>query len=156
MLEIAIPGFKELQLHYLILDYNGTLACHGQLLSGVKDKLEGLARYLEIHVLTADTFGTVQERAAQLPARLIVIPPGDQAAAKRDHVHRLGCEHAVAMGNGRNDRLMLQAAALGICVLQGDGSAVEALMAADVVAPGILAALDLLLVPESLKATLCS
>jgi hypothetical protein len=33
---------------------------------------------------------------------------------------------------------------------------VEALMAADVVAPGILAALDLLLVPDSLTATLRS
>jgi soluble P-type ATPase len=156
MLDIAVPGFKELRLEYLILDYNGTIACHGQLLAGVREKLEALAPHLEIHLLTADTFGTVKDQVARLPARLIVIPPGDQAQAKRDHVRGLGCERTVALGNGRNDRLMLQEAVVGICVLLGEGSAVEALMAADVVAPGILAALDLLLVPDSLKATLRS
>ena len=156
MLNIAIPGFKDLQLKYLILDYNGTLAFQGKLLAGVRDKLEALAQQLEIHILTADTFGTVQDQVAQLPVRLSVIPPGDQAQAKREYVARLGCEQAVTMGNGRNDRLMLQAAALGIAVLEAEGGAMEALTAADVVAPGILAALDLLLVPASLKATLRS
>ena len=156
MLNIAIPGFKDLQLKYLILDYNGTMAFRGELLAGVREKLEALAQDLEIHILTADTFGTVKDQVAQLPARLSVIAPGDQARAKLDYVARLGCEQAVTMGNGRNDRLMLQAAALGIAVLEAEGGAKEALLAADVVAPDILAALDLLLVPASLKATLRS
>ena len=62
----------------------------------------------------------------------------------------------MAVGNGRNDRLMLKEAALGIAVLQAEGAAAEALLAADVVAPDILAALDLLLAPEGLIATLRS
>jgi soluble P-type ATPase len=156
MIEIAIPGFKELRLEYLVLDYNGTIAGQGELLAGVQEKLEVLAQDLEIHILTADTFGTVKDQVAQLPVRLSVIPPGDQALAKRAYVGRLGCEHAVTIGNGRNDRLMLQEAALGIAVLEVEGCAVEALRAADVVAPGILAALDLLLLPAGLKATLRS
>jgi soluble P-type ATPase len=156
MLEVAIPGFKELRLEHLILDYNGTIACQGELLAGVREKLEALAQHLEIHILTADTFGTVKDQVAQLPARFSVIPPGDRAQAKRDYIERLGSAHTVAMGNGRNDRLMLQASALGIAILEGEGAAVQALMAADVVTPGILAALDLLLVPASLKATLRS
>jgi len=156
MIDLAIPGFKELRIEYLILDYNGTIACHGKLLAGVKERLEVLARRLEIHIITADTFGTVKDQVDHLPARLVVIPPEDQAQAKRDHVRRLGCERTVAMGNGRNDRLMLQEAVLGICVLLDEGSAVAALTAADMVAPGILAALDLLLTPAGLKATLRS
>jgi soluble P-type ATPase len=156
MVAVAIPGFKDLQLKYLILDYNGTLACQGELLAGVREKLEALAPKLEIHILTADTFGTAKGQVAQLPVRLSVIGLGDQAQAKREYVGRLGCEHAVAIGNGRNDRVMLQDAALGIAVLEGEGAAVEALTAADVVAPGILAALDLLLAPDCLKATLRS
>jgi soluble P-type ATPase len=156
MIDIAIPGFKDLRLKYLILDYNGTIAEHGKLLPGVKEKLEALAQNLEIHILTADTFGTVKGQVAQLPARLSLIPPGDQAQAKREYVGRLGSEHAVTMGNGRNDRLMLQEAALGIAVLEGEGGAIQALTAADLIAPGILAALDLLLVPDSLRATLRS
>ena len=71
-------------------------------------------------------------------------------------MRRLGGDNAVAVGNGRNDRLMLQEAALGIAVLQAEGAAVEALLAADLVAPDILAALDLLLVPGALTATLRS
>ena len=41
-------------------------------------------------------------------------------------------------------------------MLQSEGAAVEALLAADLVAPDILAALDLLLIPAALTATLRS
>jgi soluble P-type ATPase len=156
MIGINIPGFKELRLRHLVLDYNGTLAAHGRLIPGVPEKLAILSPRLAIHILTADTFGTVREQVSSLPAHLIVIPPGDQAQAKCDYVRQLGAELTVAVGNGRNDRLMLQEAALGITVLQAEGAAVEALMAADVVAPDILAALDLLLAPDGLIATLRS
>jgi soluble P-type ATPase len=156
MIGIKIPGFKELRLSHLVLDYNGTIAGHGRLIEGVPEKLAILAPRLMIHILTADTFGTVREQVAHLPADLIVIPQGDQAHAKSEYVRRLGREQVVAVGNGRNDRLMLQEAALGIALVQAEGGAVEALLAADVVAPGILEALDLLLIPAGLTATLRS
>ena len=156
MIGINIPGFNELRLTHLVLDYNGTIAAHGRLIPGVPEKLAVLAPRLAIHILTADTFGTVREQVSPLPARLIVIPPGDQARAKEEYVRQLGADLTVAVGNGRNDRLMLKEAALGIALLQAEGAAVEALMAADVVAPDILAALDLLLAPDGLIATLRS
>jgi soluble P-type ATPase len=34
MIEIDISGYKTLQLKHLVLDYNGTLACDGQLIDG--------------------------------------------------------------------------------------------------------------------------
>jgi soluble P-type ATPase len=49
---------------------------------------------------------------------------------------------------------MLQAAVLGIVVLQEEGAAITAWQAADIVVPNILAALDLLLEPERLIATI--
>jgi soluble P-type ATPase len=156
MISINIPGFKELRLSHLVLDYNGTIAVHGRLIPGVPEKLKVLAPRLTIHILTADTFGTVKEQVSPLPAHLIVISPGDQAQAKCDFVRQLGAELTVAAGNGRNDRLMLKEAALGIALLQAEGAAVEALLAADVVAPDIFAALDLLLAPSGLIATLRS
>jgi P-type E1-E2 ATPase len=156
MINIAIPGFKELELKHLVLDYNGTIAYQGKLLAGVGERLSALASHLEIHILTADTFGTVGEQVAQLPVHLSIIPPGDQARAKQEYVERLGAAQTAAIGNGRNDRLMLKAAVLGIAVLEGEGAAVAALTAAEVATPGILAALDLLLVPNCLKATLRS
>ena len=75
---------------------------------------------------------------------------------KLKYVEQLGPDVTVSIGNGRNDRLMLEAAALGIAVVQEEGAAVQAVTAAVVVAPNILAALDLLLHPLRLVATLRS
>jgi soluble P-type ATPase len=156
MITIHVPGYRELRLSHLVLDYNGTIACHGGLIPGVGARLAALAAHLAIYIVTADTFGTVQGQVARLPAELVIIPAGDQAEAKQALVQRLGADQTVAVGNGRNDRLMLRDAALGIAVLQTEGVAVETLLAAAVAVPDILAALDLLLVPESLQASLRS
>jgi soluble P-type ATPase len=59
----------------------------------------------------------------------------------------------VAIGNGRNDRKMLEAA-LGIALVQVEGGAVATLVSADVLALNILDALDLLRNPKRLVATL--
>jgi soluble P-type ATPase len=156
MLELEIPGFKDLRLTHLVLDYNGTLACDGRPLEGVQERLTTLADRLDILILTADTFGTVQGQVAGWPCRVEVIPQGEEAEAKLRWVRDLGAGQTVAVGNGRNDQLMLREAALGIIVVQTEGTAVEALVAADLAVPGILEALDLLLFPRRLKATLRS
>jgi len=48
----------------------------------------------------------------------------------------------------------LRAAALGICVLGAEGAAGAAVLAADIVVPDPLTALDLLLHPDRVVATL--
>jgi soluble P-type ATPase len=154
MLAINIPGAQPLRLAHLILDFNGTIACDGAIFQGVPERLEILAKHLKIHILTADTFGSVKTQVDGLPVQLAVIPPDDQAQIKADYLDHLGPANSVAIGNGRNDALMLKQAALGIAVMQTEGMAREALLAADVVTPGIFEALDLLLFPDRLKATL--
>ncbi len=57
MLEITIPGGNELRLEHLLLDVNGTLTDRGQLIDGVATRLKRLSENLELHLLTADTFG---------------------------------------------------------------------------------------------------
>lgn len=157
MLEIQIPGLKRpLHLSHLVLDYNGTIACDGDLIAGVRDRLEKLSAHLEVHILTADTFGSVREALAGIPCRISIIPRKEQARAKLSYVERLGLDCSVCVGNGRNDRLMLKEAALGIAVMQAEGAAVEAILGADVVITDILDALDLLLHPLRLTATLRS
>lgn len=156
VLAIDIPGYKELRLAYLVLDYNGTLACDGELIDGVAERLVRLSGSLEIHVVTADTFGKVESRMKDLPCRVTVLPKESQDQGKLDYVKTLGIESTVCMGNGRNDRLMLREAALGIAVIEGEGSAAAAMAAADVVCNGILPALDLLGNPLRLTATLRS
>jgi soluble P-type ATPase len=156
MLKISIPGYKELQLEYLVLDYNGTLACDGELLEGVGELLEKLAEDLEIHVVTADTFGKVQSRMGGFRAKVVILPVEGQDVGKRQYVEELGADRVVAVGNGRNDRMMLEASALGIAVVEGEGASAQTLTAADVVAPGIRPALELLTNPLRLTATLRS
>jgi P-type E1-E2 ATPase len=156
MIEITIPGYRKLQLAHLVLDYNGTLACDGQLLPGVAERLNTLSEQVKIHVLTADTFGSVESALSEVAGELSILAPENQDVGKLKYVEQLGPEETVCIGNGRNDRLMLKKAALGIAVLEGEGTAVETMMAADVLAPNILAALDLLLQPLRLVATLRS
>ncbi len=156
MFNVDIPGYKALQLEYLLLDYNGTLAYDGELLSGVASRLQQLSPQLKIHVLTADTFGSVREALVEVPADISVLAKDSQDVAKLRYVLKLGPEKTVAIGNGRNDRLMLQTAALGIAVCQAEGTAVQTLLAADVVIPDIQAALGLLIHPLRLMATLRS
>jgi soluble P-type ATPase len=154
MIEISIPDFGDLHLEHLVLDYNGTLAVDGRILFGVRERLERLANQLTIHVITADTFGKAADYLAGIPCQLDILPPGRQDEAKREFVRELGVEKCVCVGNGRNDRLMLQEAALGIAVLQEEGAAAVTLIAADVVAPDIQSALELLMQPLRLTATL--
>jgi soluble P-type ATPase len=66
----------------------------------------------------------------------------------------LGADQVIAIGNGSNDAAMLREAAVGIAVLGPEGLALDALLAADVAAPDILTALDLLRDPARLIATL--
>ena len=116
--------------------------------------LQRLAPNLTIHVLTADTFGKVREATEGLPCRLTILPRANQAEGKREYVRRLGAETVVCIGNGRNDRLMLREAALGITVVQEEGAAGETLLASDVVCTRVTHALVLLSNPLRLTATL--
>jgi len=156
MIEIDIPGNKKLQLEHLVLDYNGTIAFDGALIKGVKECLVELSQKLTIHVITADTFGSVKKALEDIDCKLAVIPLDSQDVAKLEYVENLGYEKTVSMGNGVNDRLMLKSSALGVAVIQGEGAAFETLASADVVSTDILSALSLLSNPLRLVATLRS
>ena len=156
MIEVDIPGYRTLQLEYLVLDHNGTLAVDGLLNPGVKDCLQKLSAHLTIYVVTADTFGKAASQLEGVPCELTILSAGSQDVAKLAFVRKLGRDRTVCMGNGRNDRLMLQGAALGVAVILEEGAAQETLAAADVVCVGIVPALQLLLHPLRLTATLRS
>ena len=156
MLAINIPGHVRLEISHLVLDYNGTLALDGELLPGVAERLAELSAEVTIHVITADTFGCAKKNLEGMPVTLVIVPPLDQVIAKVEYIGKLGVGRVVAIGNGRNDLRMVEAAALGVAVLQGEGSSMETVLKADVVCTSILDALDLLRRPKRLIATLRS
>jgi len=156
VIEINIPGHGHLQLEHLVLDYNGTLAVDGNLLPRVAEALKELSKTLRVRVITADTFGKVRSQLANLPVEVTVLPGEQIHLAKLAFIRALGSEKTIAIGNGRNDREMLREAALGICVIQGEGAAVETILSARIIVSNVLDALNLLTQPLRLVATLRS
>jgi P-type E1-E2 ATPase len=154
MIVVDVLGWRKLELAYLVLDVNGTLAVDGALIDGVAERITALRDSLDICLLTADTHGRSAEAARTLGVRVERIRPGNEAAQKQEFVERLGAEHVVAMGNGANDAGMLRAADLGIAVMGGEGLAVAAIQNADIAVATIADGLDLLLRPNRLLATL--
>jgi soluble P-type ATPase len=154
MIELTIPGRGELRLQHLVLDVNGTLALDGTLLEGVARRLSGLRDRLNLHMVTADTHGQQSVIDQLLNLNAVRVQRGNESAQKTGFVNSLGAESVVAIGQGANDAGMLKTAALGICILSTEGSAVEALLAADLVTPDIQSALDLLEKPLRIIASL--
>jgi P-type E1-E2 ATPase len=152
--EIAIPRRETISLHHVLLDVNGTLAVDGMLIEGVAERLLALRQHLEIHMITANTHGRQSTIDAELGLSARLMQPGDERLQKAMYLDELGRTNTAAIGNGNNDVWMIQSAAIGIAVLGQEGLSIEALQAADLVVPSILDALDLLLNPRRLVATL--
>jgi soluble P-type ATPase len=154
MIELTIPGRGIYQLEHLVCDVNGTLAVDGQLLDGLVRQLTELCDRLELHLLTADTHGRQDIIDQQLNIKAVRIEASKEAEQKAAYVEKLGADQVVAIGQGANDALMLKYAALGICVFSPEGVAVETMIAADLMTPDIQTAIELLIKPLRIVASL--
>jgi len=154
MIDVDIPGFGRAALAHLVCDYNGTLAFDGNLYTDAVALLEQLSERVDVHVVTADTFGVAREQLADLNCKLEILPRDGQDVAKLEYVKALGGDGVICLGNGRNDRLMMKEAFIGIGLLQGEGASAETLRNADVVCRSLGDALRLLVHPKRLVATL--
>ena len=155
-MQIDIPGRQPLVIRHLILDYNGTIAKDGQLIPEVITPLQNLAKHLKIHILTADTHGTVTEQIKNLNIHInvAIIPQNEQIKAKQKYLQQLGSGHCITIGNGYNDQHLLRDSALGIATIGTEGAASACVLAADIITTDIIDALQLLLNPTRLIATL--
>lgn len=161
MLRIAIPGRDTLELAHLVCDLNGTLAVDGVVLPGVAERLAQLSEALTVHILTAGTHGGLDRARADLAqacaAAGVVNPqwhPVATGADKERYVTALGAARVAALGNGANDDPMFQVARLSIAVIGAEGVNTRALLSAHVAVTSPRDALDLLLNPMRLVATL--
>ena len=154
MLEINIPGFGKLELEHLVCDFTGTLSVNGYLLPTVKERLEELSTLLTIHVVSADTFGRVNNELSESSCAITVLKGKQLDVQKEQYVNNLNANRVVAIGNGANDRLMLRSARLGIAIVEGEGCAVGAMQNADILVRSIQEGLSLLLNTQRIVATL--
>lgn len=151
---IDIPGYRTLEINKLVLDYNGTIAIDGDIPETVKERLRSLSENLDIYVLTADTHGTARQKCEGLPVTIMTFP-GDSAMYEKERIIReLGAEVSMAVGNGRNDVLMCRESALSVAIAGREGAFSGLVGETDVTVCTIEDALDLLLKPKRLIATL--
>lgn len=156
MLKIEIPGWGNITLEHVVFDYNGTLAIGGKLIDGVAEAINELSGILEFHVVTADTFGLVQSGLHGVCCKIAIIPEKLQAESKLEYASGLGLEKTLCVGNGRNDRLMVKEAALGVGLIQQEGAFPETLFSSDLICNHILDVFAFLKEPKRLIASLRS
>lgn len=150
-LDLEIQGGIVKRFTDLVLDYAGTLSLDGMLLPGVAERLGEISARLRITIMTADTFGKAADQTKGLPVGFRIISNGVE---KADAVQEMGGENVIAVGNGRNDVPMMGKAGLKIAVMEREGVSAELIRVSDVVVHDIRDALDLIIHPLRLKATL--
>ncbi len=156
MISVSIPGWGDIEIEYLLVDYNGTIALDGKIKSGVKELLEKISRYIRIFVVTADTYESVDSDVDLMGFNVLKVKKENSAEEKAKIVKELGPEKVLAIGNGANDALMLKEAALGIGVIGEEGCSGILLKEADIIVKDITEALNIVLHPERIIATLQS
>jgi soluble P-type ATPase len=154
MFELDIPGFGLIRLEHLVSDFTGTLSVDGKLITGVRERLNSIAEFLNIHILTADTFGRAREELRGINCEVHILIGEDHDIQKEEFIKRLGPDKVIAFGNGNNDRRMLRMARIGIAVMLDEGCSVDAVNSSNILVKSINDGLDLLLNPLRLKATL--
>jgi soluble P-type ATPase len=154
MIIFEASGWGRREIEHVVLDYNGTLATDGILEPGVDQRLQKLSIRARIHICSADLHGSVADQTRAFEAAIKILKGPNQSQEKVEFVRRLGPLKVAAVGAGRNDALMVKEAALGIAVIGREGVSTQTLENAEVVCVDILDALDLLLNPKRLAATL--
>jgi soluble P-type ATPase len=159
MIKLLIPGFGPLEISRVVTDYTGTHSFKGVVRRTVRTRLARLARLVPVDVLTVDTFGTARRELSRLPVALHVLKNEKRNdKEKQRFVLKHEPKHVAAFGNGTIDRLLLKtvrdAGGLAVAVDNGEGCALEAILNANILVHGSEQALDLLLEPNSCKATL--
>ncbi|ABR47667.1 HAD family hydrolase [Alkaliphilus metalliredigens QYMF] len=154
MISVDIPGHGKIEIKNLVLDYNGTLAKDGILIPGVPELIEDLSHLVDLYVITADTFGSVEFEMKGLPITIIGIETKDEREAKLGLIQKLSSRVTASIGNGNNDAWMLEESRIGICIIGEEGCSMKAMNSANIIISDIKNALELFIYPNRLKATL--
>ena len=154
MIILQRPGQIPLEIEFILLNFEGTLATDRRIHPKAKDKLNLLAKRSKIYILAKGEQEAIGEILKKIKAEVIYLTEGEVSQGKLDLLRQVGAARTVAIGNGVDDAAMIEEAGLGICVMGKEGASGEAIEKADVVFADILHALDFLLKPLRHKAGL--
>ena len=155
MVSIDIPGKGKMNIENLVLDFNGTIAYDGNIKNGIREKIQRVHEMgINIYILTADTYHQAAEQCKDMPVTLEIFDVDNAALSKREIVNNIDSKLTMTLGNGNNDVEMFEESILSVAVIGDEGCAVKAIFAADIITNNIDDAIDLLLNPHRIKATL--
>jgi soluble P-type ATPase len=154
MISIQRPGMGNLDIHFVLLDFEGTLAMDGRVHPKAKDKVNLLSKRATIYIVTKSSKEKVDETLRKMKVEILYVTEGDSSQQKLNVLQRLGPHQTAVIGNGLDDARIMEQAGLGMCVIGKEGSSAEAVAKADLVVTHVLDALDFLLKPLRQRATL--
>jgi soluble P-type ATPase len=154
MIFIQRPGQEPLEIEFILSDFEGTLATDQRVHPKVKDKINLLSKRVKVTIFTTGEKERVSYVLRNVNAEVIYLKEGEASQGKLNLLHHLGAHRSVAIGNGVNDLAMIEQSALGIVVMNKEGTLAGVIGKADLVFVTILDALDFLLKPLRQKATL--
>jgi soluble P-type ATPase len=154
MISIQRPGMESLDIHFVLIDFEGTLAMDGRVHPKAKDKVNLLSKRVTITILTKSNREEVEETLRKMRAEILYVTEGDSSQQKLNALQRLGAHQTAVIGNGLDDVRIMEQAGLGMCVIGKEGASAEAMAKADLVVTHVLDALDFLLKPLRQRAIL--
>ncbi len=154
LLIYEIPGRDKIEIRNIVFDYNGTIAINGKLIEGVEELINKIAEEVCIYILTADTYGTVEEQCKCINGKVLRFPTENAGQSKKEIVRNLGASNTICLGNGFNDIPMFEEAVISIAIMESEGVSGKLLAKADIVSRSIIEALGILLNKDMIKATL--
>jgi soluble P-type ATPase len=154
MISIQRPGMESLDIHFVLIDFEGTLAMDGRVHPKAKDKVNLLSKRATITILTKSNREKVVETLRKMKAEILYVTEGDSSQQKLNVLQRLGPHQTAVIGNGLDDVRIMEQAGLGMCVIGKEGASAEAMAKADLVVTHVLDALDFLLKPLRQRAML--
>jgi len=154
MIAIQRPGQEPLEIEFILIDFEGTLAQDRRVHPKAKDKINLLSKRSKIYILSKEEKELIEETLKKVKAEVYYLTEGEASQQKLELLRQLGPNKTVAIGNGVDDIPMLEEAGLGMCIISKEGTSAEAMIKADVFVSNILDALDFLLKPLRQKATL--
>jgi len=153
-MDIEVPGVGSFHLNNVVFDLNGTLAVDGKVPGEVKQRIRELSKHYRVVIASSDLHNTLASLAEELGAEFHILRGDEVAPQKAALVRALGARQTIAIGNGSNDWQMLREAAVGIAIIGKEGASAKAAANADILVSSVIDAMDCILSPLRLIATL--
>lgn len=155
-IDVKIPWGEKYIIENVVFDLNGTLATNGKIAKSTEDLLKKLAKQAKIYIITADTHNTAKQLEKEIGefAEIFVLKSDEHDLEKARFVHTLGFRETVTLGNGANDLKMVEEGILSFAVIAGEGAYAPLLGKVDMVVHNVDHAIEMLLNPMKIVATI--